>query len=194
MLDKDAGASDSAGIEYYSEDLAHMLLPEKVGDDYVHVFANRLARAEQAAREGKGKLVSETEVVNVFDDLMKEINAPLSMRADVKSVHAFRQHALAVPALPALISTSRNGENCLPGEAIYLLRLLLLNDGRIPGGFLEGMATYLRAPEQGRSYALPASRSELSGVPDFLLWQYSSAHSDRQTAKLFNHLAKDLGL
>ena len=75
ILNKDAQAAvDPAGIRYYAEDLAHLLLPSKAGDKYTNSFADRLAKAEQEAREGKRKLIPDTKVVEAYNEMARKEN------------------------------------------------------------------------------------------------------------------------
>jgi len=123
-VNKDAQASDPAGIHYYAEDLAHLLLPDKAGDSYIDAFADRLAKAEQAAREGKRKLIPEAKVVEAFNKM-----ADPQMAGNADALRRFRTDTYLVKEYPALLTPDRNGTNCYPGEAVFLLTILLQTDG-----------------------------------------------------------------
>lgn len=91
-LNKEAEASDPAGIRAYSEHLA-LLLPiggsgstGAAGSTYLSSFSDRLAKAEESARQGKRKLISEEAIAGAFNDLMRQTAAPSSFRADVADV------------------------------------------------------------------------------------------------------------
>lgn len=129
LFNQEAAASDSAGVHRYSEDLVRLIVPPEEADLDVEQFANRLAEAEQSARSGKGKLVPEAEVVGAFNDLMSKIGAPASLRTTEPSLRNFREHAASIKAFPALFTSARHGANCNPGEAVFLLYLLISSDG-----------------------------------------------------------------
>jgi len=102
VLDREAQASDPAGIHQFSEDLIGLVVPAQAGNDYLNSITDRLASAEELTREGKGKLVPETEVVRVFNETMQRIGAPF--KTDEATVRKFREHSIAVPSLPALLT------------------------------------------------------------------------------------------
>jgi len=129
LFNQEAAASDPAGIHKYSEDLIGLIVPHEAGKSGFEPLTDRLARAEQMARTGKGKLVAEADVVRAFNELMAKIGAPSSLRGDEASIRRFREHAAAIKAFPALFSADRNGMNCSPGEAVFLLYLLISNNG-----------------------------------------------------------------
>jgi len=194
MLNKDAQAVDPAGIHYYGEDLAHLIVPDQAGTAYIDAFADRVTKAEEVARKGKRKLVPEADVVHAFNELMRQIGAPPSIRADADRLHKFRVHAVTVGALSAVLTADRNGTNCYPGEAVYLLSVLLISDGTIPEHYLEGVAALSQRAERGDGYATAVeSAGPLIETVSFLV-AYSTNHPPRETAKLFNHLAKNLNL
>jgi hypothetical protein len=201
LLNHEAEASDPAGIHKYSEQLIGLLLPEDVVDGYKDSLSDRLARAEQMAREGKGKLVPEADVARSFNDLMKRIGS--SFRTDEASVRKFRAHSIAVPALPALLSADRNGAYCNPGEAVYLLYLLMLYNGAaIPDHYLEGIQALRHEDDlvgqTGRTSG--PVRTVVLGTPVGTdtyargqLLSYSLQHNRRATIKVLNALSKTLG-
>jgi hypothetical protein len=137
QFDQEAKASDPAGIHEYSDDLTWFLVRDQVSKDYRSQLTDRLAKAEQAAREGKGRLIPEADVVSVFNDMMRRVGAPSTVRAGEDAIHAFRQQIVDVPSLPALFSASRNGTYCYPGEAVFLLYTLIVYSGVPPKGLLE---------------------------------------------------------
>ena len=57
QFDREARASDAAGIREYSDDLTWFLVRDQVRKDYRSALTDRLAKAEEAAREGKGRLI-----------------------------------------------------------------------------------------------------------------------------------------
>ncbi len=127
MLNKDAEASDPAGIHYFAEDLAHFLLPERTGDRYINRFAERLAKAEQEAREGKRKPIPDTQVAEAFNEVVQKAHLPV-MPASLSDLRSLRNDPRIAKEYPALLTADRNGTNCTPGEAVYLLAVLLEKD------------------------------------------------------------------
>ncbi len=128
VLNKDAKASDPAGIHLYAEDLAHYLLPEGVGDKYTNSFADRLAKAEREAREGTRKLIPDTQIVEAYNELLKRENLT-TKPANLDSLRRYRTDSYPAKTYSALITADRNGANCYPGEAVFLLTVLRQNDG-----------------------------------------------------------------
>lgn len=131
MLSQDAESSDPAGIHAYAEDLAHFLLPDRVGEKYIDSFSDRLARAEQEAREGKRQLIPDTQVAAVFDEIARKTNFP-AMPNSLETLRRLRADLQIAKKYPALITAERNGTNVSPGEAVYLIAVLLLEDAYPP--------------------------------------------------------------
>ncbi len=204
LFNQKAAVPNSAGIHKYSEDLIGLIVPSSVDATSVSQAANhladRLAGAEQTARTGGGKLVPETAVVKAFNNLMQEIGAPPSMRASEVSVHGFREHAASIKAFPALFSANRNGARCNPGEAVFLLYLLISDNGILHEGNLDSAQALMAMNSQriegygvaymeGLGLGAKGSDSSASG----LLSLYPSHHNRNATIALFNHVADMLG-
>lgn len=198
LFNQEAAASGSEGIHKYSQNLIGLVVPNPANRDAIRRLsiglADRLATAEQAARAGNGRLVPEASVVKAFDDLMQEAGAPPSVRADVTAVHSFREHAAAINAFPALFSADRNGTNCNPGEAVFVLGLLISNDGELYEGNLD-FAQELMRPHEWENQRGGSSAFRITGGPDSsrLLSFFSFHHNRAATAALFNHMARALG-
>lgn len=131
MLNQDAESSDPAAIHSYAEDLAHFLLPDRVGERYLNSFADRLTKAEQEAREGKRQLIPDTQVAEAFDEIAKTTSLP-AMPNSLEALRQLRTDPRIVRKYPALITADRNGTNVSPGEAVYLIAVLLLKDAYPP--------------------------------------------------------------
>lgn len=199
ILDREARASDLAGIHQYSEDLIAMLVPDQAGEGYIESLANRLTKAEQTAREKNGKLISEAKIAQVFNDLMRQVGAPPSFKADEVTIRRFRTHSIAVPSLPALLSANRNGGYCNPGEAVYLLYLLLSNNGDLPDHVLDDEAALKhaealspRAEGTVPKRTFVGSVGQLDRNGSWFVSDYSMHHR-RATIKLFNGIAQAFG-
>jgi hypothetical protein len=212
LFDQKAAANDPAGIHKYSRDVLDLVLPsqwtygrspsgrmeqfedEFLGEKYAANLADRLARAEQAARAGNGKLVAVSDVVRSFNNLMKEVGTPPSVRTDENSVQKFREHAAAIKAFPALLSANRNGTNCNPGEAVFLLGLLIMGNGVLDEGNLD-MDVAMMHPETDRNESRMAFGVVTAHAPDSrqLILSYPADHGRRAGISLFNHVADTLG-
>lgn len=131
ILNQDAKSSDPAAIRSYAEDLAHFLLPDRVGEKYIDSFADRLAKAEQEAREGKRQLIPDTQVAAAFDEIFRKANLP-GMPNSLEALRHLRTDPEITKKYPALLTADRNGTNVSPGEAVYLIAVLLLKDAYPP--------------------------------------------------------------
>lgn len=213
-FDQEARASDVAGIHAYSDDLTWFLVRDRVDSDYRRRLTDRLAKAQEAAREGKGRLIPESDVVRVFNDMMHRIRAPRDIRADENAMRAFRQQSINVPSLPALFSASRNGTDCNPGEAVFLLYTLIVYNG-VPPKDLFIQVKRLRDLYAGTPHPvlrlLPpveghlgdggfgATLVETVGPPSpvedaaGLLSSYAYKHNHQATSKLFDRVAQAFG-
>jgi hypothetical protein len=191
-LNDEAVATDSVGIHRYSEHLIKLLVPDRAGKRYIRSLTDRLARAEALERAGQGNLVPEAKVVQAYNDLMKKVGAPTSLLTDEAAVRALRR----IPfdkASDAFITTSRNGTNCNPGEATFLLLALIWNNGgprvrpeRAPGNAQTGGTTSGPWFSGGvRSPSDPSAGRSLKS--------YSAAHLPRETTALFDAVARTMG-
>ena len=215
LFDQEAAASDPSGIHKYSRDVIDSILPnqwtygqspsgrmetfmlEFLGDDYAATLADRLAKAEQAARAGHGKLIAESDIARAFNDLMKELGAPPSLRTDEASIRKFREHAAAIKAFPALFSADRNGTNCNPGEAVFLLSLLISDNGILYEGNLNSQQALMHIGQEqnrvGGSGGFAVAQIEsMNGTARGLILSYTSHHFKFTTKAIFNKLADTL--
>ncbi len=198
LFDQEASTSDPAGIHKYSEDLIGLILPNPEGDSSIRrltdQLADRLAKAEQAARAGDGKLVPEAAVVKAFNDLMHEIGAPPSMRTNEAVVHRFREHAASIKAFPALFSADRNGKFSNPGEAVFLFYSLLSGNGNLFEQDLDRAQQLTKVNPQGIEPGfLIAGMEPVGSRADRLLFTYVSRHGQNTAIVIFNKLATTLG-
>jgi hypothetical protein len=127
-LNKEAQASDPAGIHEYSQHLIRILEITHKDSAFVGSLTDRLARAELMARQGKRKLISEADIAHAFNALMRETGAPNTLTASVGAVHSNRVGFEGT--LPAVISQRANGSLCNPGEAVWVVSMLIANVGR----------------------------------------------------------------
>ena len=171
-LNREAQASDSVGIHAYSQDLVQMLVGTSTGPAYAASLSERLARAEFMARHGQRKLISEADIAQAFMALMREIGAPKSLVADISSVHSNR--IAFQSSLPAMISQKDNGRYCNPGEAIFVLEMMIENVGRplaqTPGSVPKAFVAAIKPPVRVR------------------LEQFYANHSRSEVTEVFNHL------
>lgn len=183
-LNKEAAAADTPeGLKDYSQHLIQMLVGDQLGTAYVTSLSDRLARAELMARHGKRKLISEDEVAQSFNSLMKQVVAPQSLMANERTVHQFR---IALQATsPALTAVDKNESHCNPSEAVFLLVLLLTNNGTLP----EHLPSAIK-PED-----LPRQVLSVHDAPDArtLIFFYSSQHPRIESVKMFDHAIQIFG-
>ena len=216
LFDQEAASSHPAGIHQYSKDVIDSILPnqwtdgqspsgrteafmlEFLGDDYATNLADRLAKAEQLARTGHGKLIAESDVARAFNDLMRAVGAPPTLKTDEAAIRKFRKHAAAIKAFPALFSADRNGTNCNPAEAVFLISQLISGEGTLLEGNLDSEQAFMHMDEQHNraegSASFGFARMEgLNGTPRSLILSYTSQHFRFTTRRVFNNLADTLG-
>lgn len=190
-LNQDSKANDSAGIHLYSEHLIQYFVPERAGHKYAESLSGRLAKSEQMARSGKGSLVPEAKVAQAYNDLMKQTGAPASRYSDETIVRRLRHFGWIADPSPALFSAHQNGANCNPGEAVFLLSMLIQNNG----GPREDPPSS-PAPPAGvkppttRWFSQQITINPQAGAPPP---SYFATHSRRDTIARFNAVAKTLG-
>jgi len=194
MLEREVQSSDQTGIHRYSEDLVGSIVPHVVpdplGNAYIDALADRLAVAEQMARQGSGHLVPEANIVHAYNYLVKHIGAPSSFYADEEEMRAFRAQSIKDPILPALLTGNRNGTSCNPGEAIYLFHLLLNGSGKLAPNYLDAP----RSEGDERGVSISASVGSMRDGSSGRLTIYSLQHHQADTIKLFNRVIRILGL
>jgi len=127
-LDREARVSTPEGVHVYSQHLVQMLVGNSAGPVYATSLTGRLAQAEFTARHGKRKLISEADIAQAFNVLMKETRAPDSFVADKDAVH--RNRIAFENSLPAMISYKSNGSYCNPGEAVFVVEMMIENVDR----------------------------------------------------------------
>jgi hypothetical protein len=188
-LNAEAQASDPNGIHAYCEHLVELLVDgHRVGRGIINSLTDRLSNAEEMARRGDRSLVPEADIAIAFNDLMIRTGAPDSLRTDATIVHRFRLGPLSISPIPSLITLASNGTNCNPGEAVFLLYLLMANNGatddRLPPGLeardLPRMTITSHGPNE------PNARRSLS--------DFASNHRRSDLAELFEHVAETLHL
>jgi len=176
-LNREAEATDPAGIHDYSQHLIQLLVVAKsAGPAYAASLADRLARAELMGRQGRRKLISEADIAQAFNALMRETGAPHTLTANIDAVHSNR--VAFEGALPSVISQKANGSLCNPGEAVWVVSMLIANVGRpaAPSTELD------HNPHVGAG-APPVQRH---------LELFSARHSRSEVAEVFDHLFNHL--
>jgi len=191
----EAAAFDTAGIRKYSEDLVHSVAPDNLPREKEEQLINRLFDAEKAARSGKGKLVREADVARAFNELMVGVGATPPLSVDEASIHRFREHAAANKDFPALLSAGRDGTNCNPGEAVFLIYLLMLRDGKLSvlDPYYEQSMASGKFQQDAHGGAASGGLVSMGASSSTLLSSYSSDHSQKETTLLLERLASALG-
>lgn len=175
-LNQEAQASDSAGVHEYSQHLIVILLREDAGAAYEDSLTDRLAKAELMARSGKRKLISEETIARAFNDLMKNIGAPESLRGDDRAVEKAR--SAFAEEMPAVVSEKKNGTKCYPGEAIWVLTMLIENVGANP--------PHAKQPGPYVSGYVPPARQSLT--------RFFTSSTHGEVMRMLGDLANDLGI
>lgn len=168
LFNHEAMASDPAGILAYSKDLIELMLPDGFPTDknqsQIDALANRLAQTEESARNGKGGLVSEQNVVRAFNALMQRVGAPSSLRTDEASMQRFRNYAASIHAFPALFTAARNGTNCNPGEAVFLLYLLVTENGQLTQEYVDSVTALEQQHQESHRNGVGARGYAMGGI------------------------------
>jgi hypothetical protein len=171
-LNEESASSDLAGIHVYSRHLIQLLVGNSAGPSFAASLTDRLARAEFTARRGKRKLISEADIAHAFNTLMKETGAPDSLAANIDTVHSNR--VAFESSLPVLISQRVNGSYCNPGEAVFVLEMMIENVGRSP-----------------TQIPYPAPKSFVAAISPPVrrhLQQFCASHSRSEVTEVFDHL------
>lgn len=101
---------------------------------------------------------------------------------------------MSIKAFPALFSAGRNGINCNPGEAVFLLYLLMSDDGVLYERNLDSAQALAQSDnQQGRGRSAMVGRMVRAPDAQRLLSLYVLQQNRKATATLFNNLAGILG-
>jgi hypothetical protein len=124
------------------------------------------------ARNGKRKLIPEADIAQAFKTLMREIGAPNSFAADIDAVHSNR--IAFESSLPAVVSQKENGSYCNPGEAVFVLEMMIENVSRplapTPDSASKAFVAAINPPVRVR------------------LEQFYANHSHSEITEVFNRL------
>jgi hypothetical protein len=127
-LNKEAETNDPARIHEYTRHLILILVGNGANSGLAASLTGRLERAELMARQGNRKPISEADIAQAFNALMRETGAPNTLNTNIEAVHSNR--VAFESALPSVISQKANGSSCNPGEAVWVVSMLIANDGR----------------------------------------------------------------
>ena len=180
VLNQEAEANEPKGIEKYCADLIQLIAPQRLGKDYIDKLSKRLALAEQESLNNPSKLVPETAIVVAYNHLRSETGA-LSMESKVERLHSFRQHASELGLYQSLLTAQRNPDKCKPGEAIYLLSLLISSEGKISNSYLDFLAT----SEKGNNLHTTNTHSYITG--SLVGFPANNLHGNSETVSAFVH-------
>jgi len=114
-------------IDAYSAAIAKLVALDKLHQPFGATLTKRLALNETRVRMGKQARVSELAVSMAFNRIAETVDA--SPRVNVATVHAFR--TMLAPHAPHLITVADTPDNCNPGEALFLIYIMIANDGTI---------------------------------------------------------------
>ncbi|HEV2133206.1 MAG TPA: hypothetical protein VGR47_02985 [Terracidiphilus sp.] len=184
---KAKAAGTEKGAEAYAADLTDFVVSDRPGKKYVKKLSRRLASADLAARRGNRGGVSESAVVQAFNDMMSQVSpSPADqIKTEVSVVHQLRYSLYNTS--PDLSTVTTNKDKCLPSEAMFVIALLMWNNGNVsrssPGPL----------PQEAASKG--AVRFSISTGPDarLQLSRYLAASSRPQMVNLYNRLAQTIG-
>jgi hypothetical protein len=127
---------------------------------------------------------------------MQEVGAPTTLRTDEASMRRFREHVASIKAFPALFTADRNGTNCNPCEADFLLHLLMSDDGVLYEKNLdtaqELMQSNFRRNQGGSGFSV-ASIEAVGSITSGHLASCISHHNGNATMALFSEMFGILG-
>jgi len=177
-------AAEPAGDLNYATELIGMMKPYVSQGDFARL-ARRLASADQAARHDSRKYISETAVAAAFNRLMAPVphNNATPFSTDAQTVHNMRW--ILAGNSPALTSVKEHPASSLPDEAVLLVSLLILNNGRLatvaPGQTLLSAENAMLAEE-----AADDAQVKLD--------QYLAGHWKWTNMAIFSKLLGDMGI
>jgi hypothetical protein len=181
-------ANTDKGARVYAADLTGFLISVKAaGKGYVKKFSQRLASVDLAARRSNQGWVSESAVVQAFNDMMAQVaSSPAELiKTDVSVVHRLRYSLYNTS--PDLSTVTSHEDKCLPSEAMFVIALLMWNDGAVsrslPGPIPQAAAT--KGIVMLRISTGHEARAQLS--------RYLAASSRSQVVNLYDRLAQTIG-
>jgi hypothetical protein len=188
LFNREAAEIASEAVHRYSKDLTQLIVPAEDRSMPMDSFTNRLTQREIMARAGQVPLIPEADVAHAFDELMKTIGEP-TIRTNLEALRRVREQGSLV--FPSLFSKESNGTNCNPGEAIFLLYLLISNDGTPSVVEIESARRLRqRLPGQGGRGAFAVGHMETAGSrASAALSLYLSRHAPDAKLALFNNLS-----
>lgn len=193
LMNQEAASGSPASVHRYAADLVGLIVPDAAGKDYIDLMSERLAQAELKARKGEEKLIPETEVAAAYNELVQNIGAPASFDTSAEIIHRFRRHDIKVQADPALLTAGRNGDGCYPGEAVFLVYLLIENDGKLPQRVLDDQVARVQFEQHGGYSAHSFGSFQRYHGVGAMLFAYAEHHGRRSTGRLFNVAFRPLG-
>ncbi|HTV03820.1 MAG TPA: hypothetical protein VME86_00520 [Acidobacteriaceae bacterium] len=180
VVEKKEASGIRAGLEDYAHHLIRLLAGDKPGEVNVNRLSRRLAKAELAARDGKQGYVSEAALADAFNNLMCAVRGHdgAEIQTTVERVHWMREWNDRFS--PVLSSVEAHASECLPGEAVFTLVMLLNGNSKI-GPAPKGRFSDEPPSKPGR---LEAKTSHENQEAQGLLGRYARTHWRWQTARL----------
>jgi len=187
LIAKAKVADTEKGAEAYAADLTDFVVSNRPGKGYVKKFARRLASADLAARRGNQGWVSESAVVQAFNDMMAQAaSSPAELiKTDVSVVHRLRFSLYNTS--PDLSTVTSHEDKCLPSEAMFVIALLLWNNGSV------GRPAPGPPPPSASKGGYVIFRTSTGPDARLLLSRYLAASSRPQMVNLYEHLAQTIG-
>jgi len=180
-------ADTEKGAEAYAADLTDFVVSDRPGKSYVKKFSRRLANADLAARRSGQGWVAESAVAQAFNDLMEQAAPSPSqqIKTDVSVVHRLRFSLCNTS--PDLSSVTSHQDECLPSEAMFVIALLMWNNGTAGRPLPEPLS------QLHQSKATLIFRTSTGPDARLLLSRYLAASSRPQMVSLYDRLAQTIG-
>jgi len=190
VIEKREASNTQAGLEDYSHHLMTLFAGDRTSKANLDKMSKRLAGAEIAARNGERGYVSEGAIADAFNDLMRQVRGRdgAEIRTTVEYVHRMREWDDRIS--PALSSVETHPSECLPGEALFMLVMLVSSNGAV-GPAPEGR--FSEEPPSKPGY-LVAGKSDGRRVARILLDRYARKHWRWQSARLYGQVLRDMGI
>jgi hypothetical protein len=191
VIEKMEASKTQAGMEDYAQHLVALLVAgDKPGKACVRRLSQRLAEAEQAARDGRQGYVSESAIADAFNNLMSAVRGRdgAEIQTTAEHVHWMREWNDRFSPVLSLVET--HASECLPGEAVFTLVMLQTSNGVVGPAPKE---RFSEEPPTEHGH-LRAGKSDGRRDAGCLLNRYARTHWRWQTARLYGRVLRKMGI
>jgi len=188
VIEKKEASSTPAGLEDYAQHLVDLLTGDKPGKASAHRLSQRLAEAELAARDGRRGYVSESAIADAFNNLMRAVRGRdgAEIETTAQQVHWMREWNDRFS--PMLSSVEAHASECLPGEAVFTLVMLLNGNSKIGPAPKERFSD---APPSQPGY-VGVGISHENQKSRGLLNRYARTHWRWQSTRLYGRVLREM--